>query len=81
MLRFLFNFVLFGVLFYAIYSFFPDAFKTLVSWADSIYGVIRDFVLWIIDKVNQFRSEHTPSAPSTEPKAIFEYFVNRFIGL
>lgn len=42
MIRFIFNFIFFGVLFYAIWIFFPDAFTTLVSWAQSIYSFLVD---------------------------------------
>jgi cytosine/uracil/thiamine/allantoin permease len=80
MLRFLINFVIFGVLFYAIYSFFPETFKTLVSWADSIYVAIKDFVLWIIERVNQFKSDHKDAIPSpSTPKMFFEYIIARLL--
>lgn len=36
LLRFVFNFILFGVLFFLIWHFFPEAFNTLVSWAAAI---------------------------------------------
>ena len=68
MLRFLFNFVLFGVLFYAIYLLFPDAFTTLVSWADSLYNIIRDLALWVWSRLQDFRREHVP--PVEAPKAL-----------
>ena len=68
MIRFLFNFVIFGVLFYAIYLLFPDAFKTLVSWADSLYGIIRDLGLWVYSRLQDFRKEHV--APLEAPKAL-----------
>lgn len=38
MLRFLFNFFLFGILYFLIYTFFPDAFHTLVGWAGKVYS-------------------------------------------
>lgn len=47
MLRFIANFFLFGLLFYLIYLFFPEAFHTLVSWADRTYEYLRDFFMRI----------------------------------
>lgn len=51
MLRFIFNFIFFGILFYVIWHFFPDAFETLVKWAQSVYEFIVDigtrFVEWV----------------------------------
>lgn len=55
MIRFLLNFLLFGVLFYVIYLFFPDAFKTLVSWADKVYEFLRDLVLLLVEKYRAWR--------------------------
>lgn len=56
-MRFIFNFIFFGVLFYAIHLLFPEAFKVLVSWADTIYEQLRELVLWIIDKVQELRGQ------------------------
>jgi hypothetical protein len=50
-MRFIFNFIFFGLLFFLIYIFLPETFATLVSWVNSLYEVLRDAVLWIIDKV------------------------------
>ncbi len=63
-MKFLFNFVFFGVLFYVIYLFFPDAFRILVSWADSAYQLIRDLGLMVYKKVQELRqtSSSTPSS-------------------
>lgn len=55
MIRFIFNFIFFGVLFFAIWHFFPDAFNTLVSWAEKIY----DFIVDIVTKVVEWVSEAT----------------------
>ncbi|CRX39121.1 hypothetical protein [Estrella lausannensis] len=38
MIRFLLNFFLFGILYFLIYTFFPDAFSTLVEWAGKVYS-------------------------------------------
>ena len=50
MIRFLINFLLFGLLFYSIYHFFPDAFGTLVNWVQQIFEFIREMVLWLVEK-------------------------------
>lgn len=56
-MRFILNFIFFGVLFYAIYLIFPDTFHTLVGWANGIYEFIRDVVLQIIDKYHDVRGD------------------------
>jgi len=58
MIRFVFNFIFFGVLFYAIYIFFPDAFSTLTGWAGAIY----DFVVSIMAALVKYISELTKPA-------------------
>lgn len=50
-MRFIFNFIFFGILFYLIYVFFPDAFAKLVSWADVIYTFFRDLGIRIMEKI------------------------------
>jgi len=62
MLRFVFNFIFFGVLFYAIWLFFPDAFEKMVSWAGSIYNFLVDIILKIVNLVSDF------TKPSDLPK-------------
>lgn len=52
-MRFIFNFIFFGILFYLIYLFFPDAFHKLVSWADEIYAFFRDLTIQMIEKFNE----------------------------
>lgn len=60
-MRFILNFFLFGILFYLIYVFFPDAFHTLVSWADTVYNFFRDIILGIKEKVGTQPAEHSSS--------------------
>lgn len=57
-MRFILNFIFFGVLFYAIYLIFPDAFHTLVGWANSIYEFIRDIILQLSSKVQEWRGRN-----------------------
>ncbi|MBA3815405.1 MAG: hypothetical protein H0X29_02590 [Parachlamydiaceae bacterium] len=49
-MRFIFNFLFFGILFYLIWMFFPDAFLKLVSWADSIVVFFRDLIMGLYHK-------------------------------
>ena len=65
-MRFIFNFVLFGILFYLIYMFFPDAFLTLVSWADHVVAFFKDLFMNVYDKV-QHQVPTSPTAPPTAP--------------
>jgi hypothetical protein len=68
-MRFILNFIFFGVLFYAIYLIFPDAFHTMVGWANSIYEFIRDILLFLIDKVQEWRGEVVSSDHSANKEA------------
>ncbi len=52
-MRFILNFIFFGVLFYIIYLFFPEAFQTLVGWANEVYIFFRDLILGVKDKVER----------------------------
>lgn len=63
-MRFILNFIFFGILFYLIYLFFPDAFFTLVSWANKTYEFLKDLVTLIGSKYQEWRG----TAPAgTEP--------------
>ncbi len=55
-MRFIFNFVFFGLLFFLIYRFLPDTFETLVSWADKIFDILRDLVMMAVEKVNALKN-------------------------
>lgn len=50
-MRFIFNFIFFGFLFYLIYYFFPEAFHTMVSWAESVFVFIRDVSMRVWEKI------------------------------
>ena len=60
-MRFIFNFIFFGILFYIIYLFFPDAFQTLVSWVSQIYTFLRDLIMQLVKKV-----EHVKNSDSVQ---------------
>jgi len=50
-MRFIFNFFFFGVLFYLIWMFFPDAFSTLVSWANHFVAYAKEVIMGLGDKM------------------------------
>jgi hypothetical protein len=63
-MRFIFNFIFFGILFYLIYLFLPDAFFTLVSWANKTYEFLRDLVMELGSKIHDWRGgSSSGSAP------------------
>lgn len=62
-MRFIFNFVFFGILFYLIWMFFPDAFLTLVSWADHVVAFVKDLFLGLWGKY-QHEVPHAPTGPA-----------------
>lgn len=72
MLRFILNFFLFGILFYLLYLFLPDAFMTLVSWADQVYEFFRDLVLQFSGKIQEWRR---PSSPVPERASLFLFWL------
>lgn len=40
-MKFIVNFIIFGLIFYGIYVFFPTAFETLVSWAEAVFNFVE----------------------------------------
>lgn len=57
MLRFIMNFILFGILFYLIWMFFPEAFEKLVGWANELYA-------WATGLFTDGGPAHQPPPPS-----------------
>ena len=55
-MRFIFNFVFFGLLFFLISRFLPETFETLVGWVNSLYEVLQEAVVWTIEKVRSLTS-------------------------
>lgn len=55
MLRFIFSFIFFGLLFYGMHLYTPDAFNMLQSWAGSIYAFVTNLV-------HQFMPAHVTPA-------------------
>lgn len=63
-MRFILNFIFYGILFYLIYLAFPEAFFTLVSWVDQLTNVLKDLFAQLFAKFQEWRGEHLPhSAP------------------
>lgn len=60
-MRFILNFFFFGLLFYLIYLFFPEAFHTLVSWADKTVDFIKELFARLSDKF--YGRTHSPDTP------------------
>lgn len=69
-MRFLLYFIFFGLLFYVIWMYFPEAFQTLVSWAAKVYTFIHDIVVAIVDKINAWTgsTQHVQPVPNEAPK-------------
>lgn len=60
MLRFIFNFILFGIIFYLIYIYFPDGFATLVRWVETAWN-------WIVDTFSHLFSKMGSTPPPVKP--------------
>lgn len=60
-MRFIFNFIFFGILFYIIWLYFPDAFKTLVDWASNTVAFLKNLVQTAMEKVHE--TQIPPPAP------------------
>lgn len=63
-MRFILYFFLYGILFYAIWFFYPEGFTKLVSWAGNVFEFIRGIVAQIIEKITQNSTTTTPAAPA-----------------
>jgi hypothetical protein len=70
-MRFLFNFFFFGLLFYAIWFFFPEAFSTLLHGAQTVFNYIKEMFGALMDKINP--SKTPTSAPEANPAFLLFY--------
>lgn len=61
-MRFILSFFFFGFLFFLIWVFFPEAFYTLVSWAQAVYDFLKHLYEMAADT---FRSKETTSSSQT----------------
>jgi hypothetical protein len=62
-MRFIIGFIFFGLLFYAIWFYFPEAFQTLVAWAAKFFEFIRHLVENVTEKVSSTTSHGAPAIP------------------
>lgn len=51
-MRFVLNFIIFGLLFYLLWIYQPDLFKILVSIAANVVAFIRSFIQRVIEGVD-----------------------------
>lgn len=64
-MRFILSFIFFGLLFYAIWIYFPEAFQTLVGWVAKIFDFLKSLVESVIERFN------TSGSRGTTPKSLF----------
>lgn len=76
-MRFILYFILYGILFYAIWFFFPDAFNKLVTYAGDVFQFLRGIIAQIIEKITN-GSAATPAVP-TPPAAPAASFLLGFL--
>lgn len=74
-MRFILNFFFFGLLFYLIWMFFPDAFQTLVGWANQVFAFFKDLFMGISDKIQHHQA---PPATPTPPAWVIFPFLTRW---
>lgn len=61
MLRFILNFIIFGIIFYLIWRFQPHWIEVMRSWADSAYDIVVNLIQLGIDKVKELSSSGAAS--------------------
>lgn len=76
-MRFILNFIFFGILFYLIYIYFPDAFHTLVSWVSKIYDFFKELIIEAYNRSANWRHE-SPSTPAPSHEAFLLPFLALF---
>jgi len=64
MIRFIINFILFGLLFYALWLFFPEAFSTLTSWAAALFNWLQDVFHQLSGRIRTDTTHPTTTAPA-----------------
>jgi hypothetical protein len=80
-MRFIFNFIFFGILFYILWLYFPETFVALTTWAAKVVDFIRNLFTGVGDR---FR---TPEAPAPEKGLLlipvfyiyFKEAINKFL--
>lgn len=64
-MRFIVNFIFFGILFYLLWLYFPEAFQTLVSWANHVVTFIKNVALDLWEKYGTGKVPAQPSPASS----------------
>jgi hypothetical protein len=67
MMKFILNFIFFGILFYLIWLVFPEAFRTLVSWADHLVAYTKELIQALWTKYGPGPVYPPPPSSPTEP--------------
>lgn len=76
-MRFIWDFFVFGILFYLIWMFFPDAFATLVSWANHVVVFFKELIGVVAEKSHHLIPDQSPPTPAPPTTAqLFMYFKN-----
>lgn len=73
-MRFIFNFVFFGLLFFIIWKFFPDAFNTLVGWVTSLYDYLDHLVRSLTESVNRATDRTPPKEAASMLPFLFTFW-------
>lgn len=66
-MRFILGFIFFGLLFYIIYLYFPEAFQTLVAWAGKVYTFFYNLIVGLVEKINSWSAGPAPQVPPVHP--------------
>lgn len=59
MLRFVLNFIFYGIIFFLIWKFQPDWIDTMRSWADTAYEIVVDLGSQLFAKIKALSSGST----------------------
>lgn len=73
-MRFIIYFIIFGLIYYAIYIYYPDAFHTLAGWAGKLFDTVRDIIVSLISKIDEWRTGGAPQHPESVPKSLLGLF-------
>lgn len=74
MIRFFVNFILFGLLFYAIWFFFPDTFMVLVGWMGKVFDFIKVVVMKAYERI---QGAYSSSGASETPKTLLPFLISK----
>ena len=76
-MRFILNFIFYGILFYLIYLVFPDAFFTMVSWAHGITEFIKELYLQLVEKIREWRGQSSGTTPPQQALMFLTMWMSR----